>query len=190
VLNRLADDPGWRPVFGVALRLLTLRRPRDTPLVVLRAIAIVLGFADVMAAPVAVAVGIDLLPDRIPVMAARVSIAVIGVTAVPVALLLVRGRIDITDEAHLSAGLFRSSSRSLLAAASIAPAGLSLGALSGDLVTAAAGAAAGALLVLAVAPTEVRVISWQRRVGATGSLLRVMDALGTRRRPERLPVTP
>ena len=70
-----------------------------------------------------------------------------------------------------------------------AGAGLALGALSGDLVTAAGGAGAGALFVLTVAPTELRIISWQKRVTATGSTLRVVDALGTRHRPGGRPVS-
>ena len=182
MVSRLADDPGWRPAFGVAFRMLTLRPPGDTPLVVLRALAVVLGFAALGSAPIAAAVGIDLLPARIDAAAARLGAGVIGVVALTAGLVLARGRIDVADEWCLGAGLFRSSARSLMAAVAVAPAGLALGALAGDLVTAAAGALTGALFVLAVAPTEMRVISWQRRVTAAGSTLRVVDALGTRHR--------
>jgi hypothetical protein len=185
VLNRLADNPGWRPAFGAAFRMLTLRPPGDTPLVVLRALAVVLGFASLFSVPVALVVGIDLLPERIAPMTARVAVGVIGAVGLGVGLWLARGRVDPTDAARLGAGLFRSSSRSLLAAVAVAPAGLALGALSGDLWVAVGGALAGALFVLAVAPTELRVVSWQRRVTAAGSTLRVVDALGARHRPDR-----
>ena len=168
-------DPGWGPAFPIALGILALRRPSGSILIVMRAAVLVVEIATAFLAVVA---GLLSLEE-----AGRGEVAARGVLGAAIlaatAVIVVTGRepLDLQTEGHLGAALFTVTMRRVVAAAAVGAVGLLLSWVAGTGWYAVFGTVAVMVLLVVVAPTRLRLKTWQAEVTAAGSEFVVLKAL-------------
>ena len=171
------SDPGWRPAVAVAWRVLTLRPPEASILMVMRGAVIFLSVAGAVAAVVAIALGAGSQEPRIEEATARIVLGLaVAVGAITLAL-IGRSGPDVRSQGHLAVSVFRATMLRVLAVAAVQPAGLALSWASGDPAYVIFGTGAAILLMAVGGPTRDRLGKWQELIDESGSDLSLQEAL-------------
>jgi hypothetical protein len=170
-------DPGWRPAVPMALRILGLRRPSGSMLVVLRASIVFLCGAAGIIGVVAVVLSAGSSEPRISGVTAQIILGGAVIAAAAVISMTGRESPDLRSVGHLAVWLFAVTMRRVLAAAAVGPVGFLLSWMAGAGSYVIFGSGAAILLMAVVAPTRDRIASWQAEVTETGSELVVLEGL-------------
>lgn len=170
-------DPGWRPAFPIARRILMGRGPSGSILLVMRAGVVLLGAVAAGSALAALVFGAGSQDPRISATSARILIsAAMGAGAIGVSLTGTGGP-DLDDEGRLAVSVFTITMRRVLFAAAIGPAGFAISWLAGDASYVVFGTGLALLFMAVAGPTSKRIAQFQTEVDEAGSDLSVLHAL-------------
>jgi len=172
-----STDPGWRPALPVALRILGLRRPSGSLLIVLRAAVIFLSVAAAGTAVIALILGAGSEEPRITGATAQLLLGAAVIAAASVIVVTGREAPDVRTGGHLGYWLFTVTMRRVLAAAAVGPVGFLLSWMAGAGSYVIFGSGVAILLMAVVAPTRDRLTAWQAEVNEAGADIAVLDAL-------------
>jgi hypothetical protein len=175
-MSRVAD-PGWRPAFGVAARIVTFRRPRGSMLIVLRAAVVFLSLGPVVTAGLAVVLTRGGGTSHVSNTTARIVLVGAVVAALAVIVATRAEQPDLRGPGNLALWLFVSTMRRILAGAAVGPIGFLLSWMGRTGTHAIVGSVAAIVLIVASAPTARWVEEWQAKVTEARAGIDVIDAL-------------
>ncbi|HEX9978408.1 MAG TPA: hypothetical protein VGB41_07270 [Acidimicrobiia bacterium] len=170
-------DPGWRPSIPVAVRILGLRRPSGSILIVMRAAIMFLSAAAAITAVVAVILSAGSEEPRISELTAQIVLGAAVIAAASAIAVSGREPLDVRSEGHLAVWLFAITMRRVLASAAVGPVGFLLSWMAGEGSYVIFGSGAAILLMAVVAPTSDRLQAWQTEVSEAGSQIVVLTAV-------------
>lgn len=169
-------DPGWRSAVRAAPHLVLSREPPGPPLVVMRAMVVLLSTVAAVTALVALMLGAGSGEERIGGVTAHVVLG-IGVIAAASVMALTGRVIPDDGPGAVAAFLFVTTHRKVLAAACVGPLGLLLSWLAADGAQVIFGVGASILLMAVASPTAERIEAWQEEVDGFDRPFSVLEAL-------------
>lgn len=170
-------DPGWRPAIPIAIRILGLRRPSGSILIVLRAVVVFLSLAAAATAAIAILLSAGSEEPRIGEVTAQLVLGAAVIASAAVVALTGREPPDLRSEGHLAVSLFAVTMRRVLASAAVGPVGFLLSWMAGAGSYVIFGSGAAILLMAVVAPTKARLDAWQAEVTEAGAEISVLAAV-------------